>query len=247
MDRVAEFFDDKFFAQDFALMKEEEEQTAREAHFILTELALRSSDRVLDLACGFGRHALLIAPYVSELVGVDRTSSYIDDARAEAEEQGIANATFGVLDMREVSFTAEFDAVYNYFNAWGYYDEETNFDVLRRVRRALRPGGRFLLEFSNRDGEVRQLRPRSWVRRSDGVLVLYKRRMDCATGRYHLHHTFIDPSGIREIEIDHQLPSSDEFVRLLSRAGFGSVRLVSAPDGGELTIESPRLAVIGSA
>ncbi len=243
---VEGFFDNEFFARDFALMKEEEELTAREARFILSELALRPHERVLDLACGFGRHALQIAPYVAEVVGVDRTASYIDDARAEAEQRDVANATFGVLDMREVSFEAEFDAAYNYFCAWGYYDEDTNFEVLRRVRRALRPGGRFLLEFINRDGEARQLRRRSWVRRSDGVLVLYQRRLDCTTGRYHLHHTFIDPSGIREIEIDHQLPSSDEFARLFRRAGFREVRLVSAPDGGELTIDCDRLAVIGT-
>jgi SAM-dependent methyltransferase len=247
MDWVEQVFDDEFFARDFLLVKEDKERTASDVRFVLSELALKSSDRVLDLACGFGRLTLPIAPHVKEVIGVDRTSSYIDDARATAEDQGIGNAIFGVLDMRQLTYEEEFDAVINYFTAWGYYDEETNFDVLRRVRRALRPGGRFLLEFIHRDGEVRRLRPRSWVRRSDGVLVLYDRRVDSATGRYHIHTTFVADGGIREVEIDHQLPTSDEFVKLFRQAGFGQVRLVSAPDGGELTLESRRLAVIGTA
>lgn len=65
--------------------------------------------------------------------------------------------------MRELSFDAEFDAVYNYFTSWGYYDDETNFDILKRVHHALKPGGRFLLEFIARDALMRRFKDRDWT------------------------------------------------------------------------------------
>lgn len=244
MDWVAEFFDDEFFARDFSLMKEETELTAREARFIRDALKLGPADHVLDLACGFGRHALALAPHVAMIHGIDRTASYIADARGEAARLGLSNATFEVVDMRELEIEARFDAAYNYFTAWGYYDDETNFDVLERFCRALKPGGRFLMEYVHRDAQMRRFRPRSWVRRSDGVLVLYEWRLDFATGRFHMKHIFIDGADVREIEGNHALPASDELVRLLKRAGFSEARLVSAPDGGPLTLGSSRLAAI---
>jgi len=174
----------------------------------------------------------------------DRIAAFPD---AVTERQHLANATFAVQDMRELAYDGQFSAAINFFDAWGYFDDATNLDVLRRIRRALKPGGRFLLDFTNRDHTMRHFKPRSWVRRSDGVIVNYARRLDCATGRLQLHHLFIAPEtgAAHEMEIDHALPSSDEFVRLFERAGFTEARLVSSPDGGELTMDSPRLAVIG--
>jgi ubiquinone/menaquinone biosynthesis C-methylase UbiE len=246
MDWVGRFFDDPFFARDFETMKEETERTAREVEFIIRELHLGSEDRVLDLACGFGRHTLAIAPRVKAITGTDRTASFIETAQADAKSAGIANAEFHTADMRELDYHAEFDAIYNYFTAWGYYDDETNFDVLKRIYRALKPGGRFLMEFIHRDAEMRHFRSRSWRRPQPGVVVLQEERFDFSTGRLYANHVFIEGGDVREIEIDHHLPSSDEFVRLFKRAGFSTVRLVSAPDGGELTLNTRRLAVIGA-
>jgi len=244
---VERFFDDPLFARDFEMMKEETERTAREAEFIIRELALTTSDHVLDLACGMGRHALVIAPRVHSITGTDRTASFIEDAKVEAKKAGIENVQFLVNDMRDLAHEAEFDAAYNYFTAWGYYDDETNFDVLKRIHRALKPGGRFLLEFIHRDAEMRNFRSRNWRLNPPSTVVLQEERFDFTTGRLHANHIFIESGNIREIEIDHYLPSSDEFVRLFKQAGFKTARLVSAPDGGELTLNTRRLAVIGTA
>jgi len=244
---VEQFFDDPFFAEDFELMKHEKDLTEREAQFIIAELGLQPVDNVLDFACGFGRHVLAIAPRVNAVTGTDRTESYIELARQQAKKQQASNVSFRVLDMRGLDYEAEFDAAYNYFNAWGYYDNDTNLDVLKRAYRSLKPGGRFLLEFMHRDGEMRRFTPRSWVRRDDGVLVLYERRLDFTAGRFYMKHIFIAGGQTREIEIDHQLPTSDEFVRLFQHAGFSNIRIVSAPDGGDVGITTSRIAVIGIA
>lgn len=81
----------------------------------------------------------------------------------------MTNARFIIGDMRELAFDAEFDAVYNYSTSWGYYDDETNFDILKRVYRTLRSGGRFLLEFIARDVLMRRFKDRDWSELDDGT------------------------------------------------------------------------------
>jgi len=235
------------YAKQFIETADDTERTASEAAFIIHELRLRKNHRVLDLACGPGRHALAVAPNVAEVVGSDLTASYLDYARAWAEREGIANVSFVQEDMRDLAYDAEFDAAYNYFTAWGYYDAETNLDVLRRVCRALKPGGQFLLEIIGRDALMRRYDARDWSQDEGGVLALYNRCFDVVTGMQHSTQTYVPQEGAPEvIEIVHQIPAPDHLALLFKLAGFAETRVVSAPDSGEAGIDSFRIAVIGT-
>ena len=179
---------------------------------------------------------------------MDRTAGFIERARQLADERGLTNARFQVADMRELDYEAEFDAAYNYFTSWGYYDEDTNLDVLRRVVRALKPGGRFLLEMIGRDALMRRYRARSWERIDERTMLLMENRFDVASGLQHNTRTYLREGAAPEvIEVRHYIPAPDHLARLLRDAGFAATRVVSAPDGGEPTIDSFRIAVIGTA
>jgi ubiquinone/menaquinone biosynthesis C-methylase UbiE len=245
MDWVEKLFDGQF-GENLRQMEADSERTEREAEFIARELELKSEHRVLDLACGYGRHALLLAGRVAQITGVDRTTGYIERARELATERGIGNASFQVADMRELSYEAEFDAAYNYFTSWGYYDWDTNFNVLRRTARALKPGGRFLLETINRDTLMRRYQQRSWTQLDDGTYELMENSFDVATGLQSNTRTYLQPGKEPEtIEIRHYILSPDHLARLLKDAGFAETRVVAAPSGEEPTIDSFRIAVIG--
>lgn len=245
MSWVEDLFDGPYDSE-YAGILADTEGAAREAEFIVWELGLKEIDRVLDLACGHGRHALVVAEHVAEVVGYDRTRQFIEYAQKWAAEKGVPNARFTVGDMRELAFDAEFDAAYNYFTSWGYYDDETNFDVLKRVHRALKPGGRFLLEFIHRDSLVRRFKDRDWYELDDGTVVLVEHSFDPETGRQHSRRTYRKGSETRTIEIDLRIPAPEEFLRLFHEAGFTETRLVQAPDGGKVTLDSRRIAVIGT-
>jgi ubiquinone/menaquinone biosynthesis C-methylase UbiE len=246
MDWVEQFFDGPFYSFDYAQVAEDTERTAQEAEFIRTQLGLQPGDRVLDLACGSGRHVLALAPYAASILGTDRTVSMIEQAKLAKREIGATNVEFEQQDMRELAFEGEFDAVYNYFTAWGYYDDKTNFDILRRVFRALRPGGRLLVEMLNRDAVMRRFRARDWNWVDGSTAVLYERRVDFTKGRFHSTYTYLKDGQKSVIEIDHYVPTGDALVRHLQDAGFTDVALVSAPDGGEVTMDTWRIAVIGT-
>lgn len=247
-----ELFDGPYDREYEELTAEDLERASREAEFIMYELGLKDSDRVLDFACGHGRHAVVIAQHITEVVGLDRTKKYIDYAKKYADEHGIANIKYIVGDMRELDFESEFDAAYNYFTAWGYWDDDTNQDVLNRISRALKPGGQFLLEFIHRDSLIRRFQEKGWYQIDDDNYMLEDRHFDSETGHSRSKRIYINTSGknkdvppVRKIDVSVRIPTGSEFKRMFGDAGFSETRLVEAPTGDELTIDSRRIAVIG--
>jgi len=113
------FFDDDYLKLYAPVLTQE--QTAREVSFIEASLDLPAGARVLDLACGIGRHAIGMAAHGYRVTGVDFSPRYLELAR-----EGAARAGVGVEwqhgDMRTLSFERCFEAVYSYFTSFGYFD-----------------------------------------------------------------------------------------------------------------------------
>ena len=125
---------------------------ALESHILplVPGLAGRLADgiRVLDLGCGRGRIILRLAELFprSEFLGLDLSAEAIADARAEAARRGLPNVAFGVADLSDFDERAEptaFDLVTT-FDA--IHDQARPLNVLRGIRRTLRPGGTYLMQ-----------------------------------------------------------------------------------------------------
>jgi len=97
--------------------------------------------RVLDVACGFGRHARALTGLGYGVLGVERDPWVA--RRAEIEVK--------VLDMRHLhQLTESFDAAICMWQSFGYFDDATNLDVLRQIAGRLRPKGRLILDIYHR-------------------------------------------------------------------------------------------------
>ena len=105
---------------------------------IVDVLGLRPGDRVLDLACGSGVHALRLASHGLDVVGVDIAPSLVAHCRQQAAEGGATTAHFEQGDMRELAYETEFDAVLLLSSSFGFFNDASNRDVLARMARALR-------------------------------------------------------------------------------------------------------------
>jgi len=114
-----------------------------EAQLLRRLLELGPLDRVLDLACGHGRHARALSPEVGLLVGIDRNPEYL----ARARHSG------GVLvrgDLRALPFRpGSFDAVYSWYSSLFMYDDRENARCLSAAVSLLRPGGRIVVHHDN--------------------------------------------------------------------------------------------------
>ena len=113
--------------------------TDQEVDFVVDALGLEPGMRVLDVGCGPGRHALALAARGFVVHGVDLSPEFV--ALAQEAATGFT-ATFEVLDVRDLAFTAEFDAAIclcqGGFGLLGGADDEA---VIGRIAAAVRPGG----------------------------------------------------------------------------------------------------------
>lgn len=135
---------------------------------------------ILDLGCGTGRHACLLASRGYEVVGVDRSEDMLRAARERARANSVA-ATFMCGDLREVSVGSSFDAVLMMFAVLGYQiTDEDLMKALTNARRHLPAGGLLVFDVWYEPAVRAQAPEERWrfystndggvVRRSHGVL-----------------------------------------------------------------------------
>lgn len=128
------------------------EETCRQVDFMISALELTGREKILDLACGFGRHSLELARRGFSVVGIDITKAYIEDALEQAARENLP-ATFLHMDIRDVSFREEFDVVLNLADgAIGYLENEAeNLKIFDVIAKSLRPGGKHLMDIMSAD------------------------------------------------------------------------------------------------
>lgn len=128
------------------------ENTSSQVDFIIDKMGLIGNERILDLACGYGRHALEFARRGYEVVGVDITSDYVNYGNQQAEQESL-NARFILSDIRDVSFENEFDVCLNMADgAVGYLEnDDENMKIFKVISKALKPGGQHFMDIVSGD------------------------------------------------------------------------------------------------
>lgn len=126
------------------------EDTKRQVDFLIDKLEMRGNEKVLDLACGFGRHSLELARRGYVVTGIDITPAYIEYARSQAQAENL-NIKFFCSDIRDLHFVEQFDIVLNMADgAIGYLEnEEENLKIFHIVSKALKPGGKHFMDIMN--------------------------------------------------------------------------------------------------
>ena len=131
-----------------------DEAGVQEVGFIRRVLRLRRGHQVLDAPCGAGRIAVPLAKAGCCVTGVDRNKRFIDSAGAQFQRERLTG-TFAVNDLRQIDFSAAFHGVFSWFASFGYFSDSENADLLQRYARALRRGGRLLIDQPNREHILR--------------------------------------------------------------------------------------------
>lgn len=210
------------------------DETRAQAGELERSLNLVAGERVLDVPCGNGRLALELAARGVRMSGLDGAAEFVDEARARAERQGL-ELELVRGDMRELPWQAEFEAVFCVGNSFGYFEDDGNRAFLGAVARALRPGGRFLLEYPLAAELVLARRAfRDWRVLGERVL-LSEASYDARRGRLDTTYTFADlarPGGALESRLaSYQVYTAREVTGMLQAAGFGAVELVGSLGG----------------
>ena len=130
-----------------------------EAEFFMKNLVgflqLKKGDRILDLPCGKGRHALFLNAEGFKTTGADISENSIQYAKRFEN----ADLKFTIHDMRD-PLTHQYNAIFNLFTSFGYFNEEsTNIRILKNFKNALLPGGHIAVDFLNLKKVIKDLEP----------------------------------------------------------------------------------------
>jgi len=218
------------------------ERTPAEVDGIERLCGVRPPARVLDEACGQGRHAIELARRGYAVTGLDLSEYLLGVAEERGRAAGLA-IRWVQADMRRPP-QGPFDLVLNLFTALGYFDDDRqNQAVLDAIPRLLAPGGRLLLEVLNGDWRVREFEPREWF--SVGkVAVVEERALDASGRRMRVRRTIERPGEWHEATHVLRLYGAAELEGMLEAAGFRRTAIYGDWDGSPLTAHSTRILAV---
>jgi 2-polyprenyl-3-methyl-5-hydroxy-6-metoxy-1,4-benzoquinol methylase len=186
--------------------------------YLTTTHRLAPKSKLLDLACGKGRHSITMAKLGFDVLGVDLSPQSISCAL----HHSCASKTlaFDTHDMREVYPNKTFDAVFNLFTSFGYFESEAdNEKMLKSIYKMLATNGLLVIDFFNAEKVVKNLVEHEVIERSTENY-----RINRSVTITHVHKSIrvepkngAAPADFRE---QVQLFYLEDFERLLTQANF---------------------------
>jgi SAM-dependent methyltransferase len=220
-----------------------------EAAGVLACLGLTSGTglTLLDMPCGVGRHSIALARWGFEVTGVDRTPSYLARARRSAPPELVVRWVEG--DMIDFDGCGGYDVAVNLYTSFGYFDDPVdNLRHLANTRRALKPGGRLVMDMKGKEAAARAYRRKHWEDLPDGSLFLAESIPVQEWRRMENRWILIKPDGVR---LEHRtrlwMYSAAELDALLERAGFVDRRFLGSLEGAPYDEKAERLVAIARA
>lgn len=223
-----------------------DELTQKETEFMVPYFELGPGKQVLDLMCGYGRHALALARKGIAVMAVDNLKEYTDEIAASAAEEQLP-VTVACASVQEFETDGRFDLAICMGNSLNFFDREETVRLLKQTATHLKPGGQLLINsWSLAEIVYKQFKERAWSRigellfLTDSVLRFHPSRMETES-------TVITPDGTREIRsgVDY-IFSINEMENMLAEAGFALKVVYSIPGRKKFTLGEPRAYLVAA-
>jgi SAM-dependent methyltransferase len=183
-------------------------------------LELPSGARLLDVPCGQGRHAHLLAEAGFDVDGLDYSADLLAKARERGEGRGL-RYTRGDMRKLPARWTDRFDAVLNLFTSFGFFvDPADDRRVIEEFARVLKPGGLLVWHGGSRDGVMARFLGRDWWTTRDGTMIAHERTFDPLSGVLTIRSTWRGPRTQGEREHRIRLYTATRIAELCADAGL---------------------------
>lgn len=187
-----------------------------EAEFFIDNICIylkpSLESKLLDVACGRGRHSVYFNKKGYQITGIDLSPASIAFAKRFANE----NLHFYVHDIREVFQPNAFDIALNLFTSFGYFNSvQEHIDALKAVKESLRPGGLLVLDYLNTEKTIKHLNHRE-VKRLNEI-------------NFYISREFSDDSIIKHIKFEDkgQMYTFQERVKAFTYNDFENIFTLS--------------------
>jgi SAM-dependent methyltransferase len=237
------WFEDPAFWDDFRIAMfhaRRQAETPAEVDALVKLLGIAPPARILDLCCGFGRHATELARRGFTVTGVDLHEPYLAEARAAAPEVEWVRA-----DVREFRRPRAFDAALSMYTSFGYFADAA--DDARHATNAfesLVPGGAFLIDTMSKEVLAAKYQERQWHELDDGSRLLSRTTIEDGWRAVRNEWTLYKGDERRETFFWNRLYAGTELEALLREVGFADVRIFGWLDGRPYGPGAPRLVAV---
>lgn len=220
-----------------------EEHTLNELEMLIEQFECAPGDRLLDIPCGNGRHAVQLAEDGFKITAVDLSQQFIDVAKGAAKERDV-DVEFVCADMAEFVAPESFKGAYCLGNSFGYLEYDRLQQFLRNVCASLKPGGRFLIDATiAAECLLPSFQDHDWYE-TGNVKMLLENSYDPNIGAMETNYTFISDGKIEERTSLHHVYTAAEIRRMLAGAGLTVSHLLGSTAGEIFELGSPQLYVV---
>ena len=221
-----------------------DELTVKEVDFMIPYFSLQPGSKVLDLMCGYGRHAIGLARKGITVTAVDNLADYINEIQqtATAENLPVKAVQSGVLDF---STAEQFDLVICMGNSLNFFNAADTLSVLKKAANCLKAGGYLLINsWSLAEIVFKNSVTKSWSE-INGIKFLTDTKLLFHPTRLEAESTMIHPDGKTETKtgIDY-IFSINEMEDMLQTAGFALKEVYSIPGRKKITVGEPRAYLV---
>jgi 2-polyprenyl-3-methyl-5-hydroxy-6-metoxy-1,4-benzoquinol methylase len=214
-----------------------------EVEFLIDELQLEPDDRVLDLCCGFGRHAIALTHRDMRVTGVDFSRVLLREGKRHARAAGV-QVEWAHSDVREFRSRKRYHAVLNLFTAFGYFENEAEDERLMQVMaKHLRPGGRICIDTANRDFILRHFKAQN-VSTFEGGHAIDFNTVSGETGRMECERVLYFDGKSKKQHVSLRLYTGRELALMAERCGLVVEAFYGGFDRRPLSMDAHRLILI---
>jgi 2-polyprenyl-3-methyl-5-hydroxy-6-metoxy-1,4-benzoquinol methylase len=222
------------------------ELTVKEIDFMLQYFKLKPGDKVLDLMCGYGRHALSLGRKGIEVTAIDNLRDYIDEINTTAKNENlpVKAKQVDILQYKEDNF---FDLAICMGNSLNFFNRADLEQLLSSISSALIKGGHILINtWSLTEIAVKSHISNSWSAVGDLKWLSQSKYLFHPT-RVEAETIIISPDGKTEIKkgIDY-IFSVSEFEEILNKTGFVLDEIYSIPGRKKFALGEPRAYIVAT-
>lgn len=228
-----------FKTMEEALWLRPDETGEEEAQFIKSALHLGKGHTVLDAPSGAGRISYHLSQAGLEVTCIDLRKEFILRAQRRFKKAGLPGA-FTVVDLRHMILQNPFHGIFNWGGSFGYFDDTENANLVQTYARALRPGGRLLIQQPNRENLLRNFAAR--IQRSDRLIVL--NRWDSKRQRV-VSRRLLDGKEDPNNRSSMRLYTPTQMKDLLRQADLTVESIYGSPSGQMYRRSAPEMIMVG--